>query len=163
MSSTVYIDAVENLPKKNLVGYCSVLNSSEVSLYYDFLWYKFLERLSWTLIPNGRELYGVCANLNYNGFFEYWTAVEVFPGDIVPDDLVPIHMDAGTYGSRVERPERPLPIVYSQVTESWEAPSDYTLNWKQPFYELYKPNWANRMAVKFCVPLFVSIDAQAGM
>ncbi|MDR1486468.1 MAG: GyrI-like domain-containing protein [Deltaproteobacteria bacterium] len=156
MANTVYIDAVESLPKKNLVGYCSILNSADVSRYYDLLWYKFLERLSRTLIPKGRELYGVCANLKYSGFFEYWTCVEVFADDVIPDDLVSIPMDAGTYGSRVERPERPLPLVYSQVSENWEAPSDYILNWKLPFFELYKPNWANRMVVKFCVPLFSS-------
>jgi hypothetical protein len=159
MSPTVHIDAVENLPKKNLVGYCSILNATDVSNYYDLLWYKFLERLSYSLIPQGRELYGVCANLNLNGFFEYWTAVEVFPGDIFSDDLISIPMDAGTYGSRVEIPELPLPVVYSRLTQYWEAPSDYVLNWNQPFYEVYKPDWANRSAVKICVPLFASAAA----
>ncbi|MDR1051705.1 MAG: GyrI-like domain-containing protein [Deltaproteobacteria bacterium] len=157
MSGTLYIDAVENLPKKNLVGYCSILNSGEVPQYYDLLWYKFLERLTWSLIPPGRELFGVCANLNLNGFFEYWTTVEVFPGDIIPDDLVAIPMNAGTYGSRVEIPERPLPVFYSRLNQFWEAPSDYILNWNHPFYEVYKPDWANRLAVKICVPLFASM------
>ncbi|MDR1111042.1 MAG: GyrI-like domain-containing protein [Deltaproteobacteria bacterium] len=157
MNGTVYIDAVENLPKKNLVGYCSILNSNDVSQYYDLLWYKFMERLSWTLIPPGRELYGVCANLNLTGFFEYWTTVEILPGDIVPDDLISMPMDAGTYGSRVEIPERPLPVFYSRLTQFWEPPSDYALNWNQPFFEIYKPDWANRMAVKICVPLFDSM------
>ncbi|MDR2302163.1 MAG: GyrI-like domain-containing protein [Deltaproteobacteria bacterium] len=157
MSDTVYIDAVENLPRKTLVGYCSILNSRDVSQYYDLLWFKFLERLSWTLIPQERDLYGICANLNLRGFFEYWTTVEVLPGDLVPDDLIAMPMDAGTYGSRVERPEKPLPIFYSRLTEYWETPNDYVLNWNQPFYELYKPNWAKRNAVKICVPLYASI------
>jgi hypothetical protein len=163
MTDTVSIEAVENLPKKTLVGYCSILNSNDVSQYYDLLWYKFLERLSWTLIPTGRDMYGVCANLNLRGFFEYWTAVEVFPGDIVPDDLITIPMVAGTYGSRVEIPERPLPIFYSRLTEYWETPEEYVLNWNQPFYELYKPDWSHRMAVKISVPLFATIGENQRM
>ncbi|MDR0355868.1 MAG: GyrI-like domain-containing protein [Deltaproteobacteria bacterium] len=159
MSGTVHFDVVENLPKKTLVGYCSVLNSIDVPQYYDLLWYRFLERLTWSLIPPDRELYGVCANLNINGFFEYWTAVEARPGDLLPDDLIAIPMDAGTYGSRVEMPEKPLPVFYGQLTSCWETPSEYMLNWKQPFYEVYKPDWANRSAVKICVPLFASMAA----
>jgi hypothetical protein len=164
MTDRVYIDAVEILPRKNLVGYCSILNSRDVSQYYDLLWFKFLERLSWTLIPQERDLYGICANLNLRGFFEYWTTVEILPGDVVPDDLITMPMDAGTYGSRVERPEKPLPIFYSRLMEFLETPSEYVLNWTQPFYELYKPNWAKRNAVKICVPLYASImDNQCRM
>lgn len=157
MTATVYIDAVENLPRTNLVGYCAILNSNDVSQYYDLLWFKFLERLSWTLIPQERNLYGICANLNLRGFFEYWTTVEVKPGDIIPDDLISMPMDAGTYGSRYERPERPLPVFYSRLTEFWEPPTDYVLNWTLPFYELYKPNWVKRDAVKICVPLYAAM------
>ena len=163
----VLIDTVETLPKKTLVGYCSILDSRDVGLVYELLWYKFLERLTFTTIPEGRDLYGVCANLNYNsGFFEYWTAVEVHEDDLVPWDLVEIPLDAGTYGMRVEKPDNMLPKVYGELIYGWEAPSDYILNWRRPFFEIYQPDWANRQAVKIAVPLNVALitaELRAGL
>ncbi|MDR3203513.1 MAG: GyrI-like domain-containing protein [Deltaproteobacteria bacterium] len=158
MEKKVQLDAVENLPTKALFGYCSILSVSEVGRYYDFLWYKFIERLTLANISQDRELYGVCANLSRSGFFEYWTAIEIRSGEEVPEDLIDIPMVAGTYGSKVERPDTPLPLIYGKLSEQWERPSDYVLNWRQPFYELYKPNWSNRRAVKFCLPLFVGFE-----
>ena len=154
----VMIDAVETLPRKTLVGYCSILDSRDVGLVYELLWYKFLERLAFTTIPEGRDLYGVCANLNYNsGFFEYWTTVEVQSGDRVPDDLCEIPLAAGTYGMRIEKPDNMLPKVYGELIHGWEAPSDYILNWRRPFFEIYQPDWPNRRAVKIAVPLNVAL------
>ena len=156
------IDAVETLPKKTLVGYCSVLDSRKVKLAYELLWFKFIERLTFTTIPVGRDLYGVCANLNANnGFFEYWTAVEVTEGDLVPSDLIEIPIDAGTYGLRIEKPDNMLPQVYGKLIHVWEPPSDYILNWRRPFFELYQPDWANRRAVKIAVPLNPNLLAQS--
>ena len=159
----VLIDAVEPLPKKTLVGYCAVLDSRRVRLVYELLWLKFLERLTFSTIPAGRDLYGVCANLNYNsGFFEYWTAVEVLENDHVPKDLVAIPLDAGTYGLRVEKPDNMLPKVYGELIQAWEAPSDYILNWRRPFFEIYQPDFANRRAVKIAVPLNAGRYGQIG-
>jgi predicted transcriptional regulator YdeE len=152
------IDAVETLPKKTLVGYCSVLDTRKVGLVYELLWFKFLERLTFTTIATGRDLYGVCANLNcHNGFFHYWTAVEVLQGDLVPSDLAEIPFDAGTYGLRIEKPDNMLPKVYGELIHGWEAPSDYILNWRRPFFEIYQPDWPNRRAVKIAVPLNASL------
>ncbi|MDR2443992.1 MAG: GyrI-like domain-containing protein [Deltaproteobacteria bacterium] len=157
MTAIVQIDAVETLRKRRLVGFCSILDSRNVEMYYDLLWYKFLERISHNDLVAHRNLYGVCARLNNNsGFFEYWTAVETYEGDQLADDLVPIDLSAGLYGSRVEKPEKNLAKVYSQLISGWKTPSDYILNWNQPFFEVFQPNWFNREAVKISVPLYVS-------
>ena len=160
----ILIDAVETLPKKTLVGYCAILDSRQVGLVYELLWFKFLERLNFTTIPAGRDLYGVCANLDSNsGFFEYWTAVEVHQSDHVPKDLVEIPLDAGTYGLRVEKPDNMLPKVYGNLIRGWQAPSDYILNFRRPFFEIYQPDWPNRRAVKIAVPLYVGhLDLDMG-
>jgi hypothetical protein len=73
--------------------------------------------------------------------------------------LVHLPLNGGTYGSRIERPNLSLPVLYSQISHSWNPPDDYTLNWKLPFFELYRPNWANRSAVKICIPLNFSINS----
>jgi predicted transcriptional regulator YdeE len=150
----VMIDAVETLPNKTLVGYCSIIDSRRVGQVYETLWANFLDRLAFTAIPSGRDLYGVCANLNsQSGFFEYWTAVEVRLGEPAPWDLVEIPLDAGTYGLRIERPDNTLPKVYGELVHGLEAPSDYILNWRRPFFEVYQPDWPNRRAVKMAFPL----------
>ena len=162
----IMIDAVETLPTKNLVGYCSILDSRGVALYYDLLWYKFVERLRFTDLSPDRGLYGVCANLSPGGFFEYWTSGEVHEVDLVPWDVVEIPLDAGTYGMRVEKPDNMLPKVYGELIYGWEAPSDYILNWRRPFFEIYQPDWANRQAVKIAVPLNVALitaELRAGL
>jgi hypothetical protein len=157
----VMIDAVASMPEKTLVGYCSVLDFRKAAMVYEPLWFKFLERLSRTGIPAGRDLYGVCVNLDFKGgFFEYWTAVEVLEGDKAPKDLVEIPLDAGTYGLRLERPDN-LPGVYGTLIAGLEAPSDYILNWRRPFYEIYQPDWAHRRAVRIAVPLNAALPGIA--
>ncbi|MDR1658062.1 MAG: GyrI-like domain-containing protein [Deltaproteobacteria bacterium] len=156
MAAIVTIDEVEVLAKKQLVGYCAIMDSSQVSLCYDRLWSNFLERLSNIDLPHSRNLYGVCNNLNCNsGFFEYWTAIETLAGDQLPDDLVNIPLSAGTYGCGIGDNDRNLPTVYSRMIEGWSLPAEYILNSKEPFFEIYRPDWFHRMAVRIFVPLQV--------
>ncbi|MDR2352692.1 MAG: effector binding domain-containing protein [Deltaproteobacteria bacterium] len=147
------IKAVESLPRKLLVGYCAILNDKAVRDYYEKLWANFIERIR--QIPNlvGRELYGVCTNLQQNNFFEYWTTVECMDEENIPSDLVALPLDGGIYGSRIEKPEINLPLIYTRRISSWSPPADYSLDWKLPFFEVYRPDWFSRQTVKHCVPL----------
>ncbi|MDR1545986.1 MAG: GyrI-like domain-containing protein [Deltaproteobacteria bacterium] len=159
MTQKLKISAIELLPERLLVGYCSILNSNIVSYYYNYVWTKFMERIYEIPGLQDRELYGVCTNLQFNGLFEYWTAVAVEPGLEAPADLTPIPLGAGTYGSRVDKPARPLPMMYGRLGQYWQTPDYYVLNWKLPCYELYKPDWYNRAVVKICIPLHLNFDA----
>jgi hypothetical protein len=156
----IIIDAVETLPTRNLVGYCSILDRRGAGLCYELLWRRFLERLSLASLPRDRGLYGVCANLSPDGFFEYWTAVELPAGDPAPADLARLPLTAGTYGWRLEKPANSLPMVYGGAIRGWVAPSDYALDWDRPFLETHQPDWPNREAVKIAVPLWAPMMAR---
>ncbi|MDR2461241.1 MAG: GyrI-like domain-containing protein [Deltaproteobacteria bacterium] len=153
MNSQIHLDAIESLPRKKLVGYCAILNHKAATTYYEKLWVNFIERINQIPCLAKRDLYGVCTNLQGNNFFEYWTAVETNDKDLVPPDLVPLPLRGGVYGSRIEKPELPLPLIYSRSASAWTPPKDYSLDWKLPFFEVYRPNWFDRKAVKICIPL----------
>ncbi|MDR2613125.1 MAG: GyrI-like domain-containing protein [Deltaproteobacteria bacterium] len=157
--SKIHIDAVETMPSRHLVGYCAILNDKAVEDYYEKLWLNFIDRIRKIPCLAERELYGVCTNLQGNSFFEYWTTVESSPDDQLPSDLVTLPLDGGTYGSRIGRPEISLPSIYSRANSTWDAPRNFTLEWKLPFYEVYRPNWFQRRSLKICVPLHYSLNS----
>ncbi|MDR2351006.1 MAG: GyrI-like domain-containing protein [Deltaproteobacteria bacterium] len=159
MLAQIQIDAIESMPKKRLVGYCAILNHEAATEYYEKLWVNFIERINQIPALSKRDLYGVCTNLQGNNYFEYWTTVECHAQDRIPPDLVQLPLDGGIYGSRIERPEVSLPMFYTKEASSWTPPKDYVLDWKLPFFEVYKPNWFNRKTVKICIPLNFSLNA----
>ncbi|MDR1166459.1 MAG: GyrI-like domain-containing protein [Deltaproteobacteria bacterium] len=159
MNPPIKIEAIETMPRKRLVGYCAILNDKAVRDYYEKLWVNFIERIQSVPCLAGRELYGVCTNLQHNNFFEYWTTVECAKDDPVPPDLVSLPLDGGIYGSRIERPDTNLPLMYSQKVSTWNAPDDYTLDWRLPFFEVHRPNFFKRSSVKICVPLNFSLNS----
>jgi hypothetical protein len=159
MNPKIRIEAVESMPSKRLVGYCAILNDKAVGDYYEKLWLNFIDRIRKIPCLADRELYGVCTNLQGNNYFEYWTTVESSPEDQLPGDLVSLPLDGGTYGSRIGRPELSLPSIYSRTSSTWDPPKDYSLEWKLPFFEVYRPNWFQRRALKICVPLNFSLNS----
>ncbi|MDR2405217.1 MAG: GyrI-like domain-containing protein [Deltaproteobacteria bacterium] len=153
MDNLINVDAIETLPRKRLVGYCAILNDKAVNDYYERLWLNFLNRINKVPSLASKELYGVCTNLQTNNYFEYWTTVECSADEQIPDDLAALPLSGGVYGSRVERPEFNLPSIYSRRVSPWVPPEDFELNWRLPFFEVYRPNWFQRSTVKFCIPL----------
>jgi predicted transcriptional regulator YdeE len=153
MNNLISMEAVETLPKKRLVGYCAILNHKAVNDYYEKLWRNFLDRVNKVPSLAEKDLYGVCTNLQANNYFEYWTTVECSAGDAIPEDLADLPLNGGVYGSKVERPELNLPSIYNRQVSPWVPPRDFELNWSLPFFEVYRPDWFRRSAVKFCIPL----------
>ncbi|MDR1312518.1 MAG: GyrI-like domain-containing protein [Deltaproteobacteria bacterium] len=158
MKPKILIESVEALPSKRLVGYCAILNDKAVGDYYEKLWLNFIDRIRKIPCLANRELYGVCTNLQGNNYFEYWTTVESSPEDQLPGDLVDLPLGGGLYGSPIGRPEISLPSIYSRAFSAWDPPKDYTLEWKLPFFEVYKPNWFRQRALRMCVPLNLSLN-----
>jgi hypothetical protein len=145
------------MPQKTLAGYCAIVSPEGIHDLYDKLWKAFLTRVEGPEFFAKRAYYGICCNLQANNLFEYWLTVEVFPGDLVPKDLIPFHLSGGTYGSSVEGREVSLPKIYRSLIHGWTAPPDYTLDWKMPFFEIHGPGQAKNEAVKICLPLQFSV------
>jgi predicted transcriptional regulator YdeE len=151
------VDVIEALPQKTLAGYCAIVSPEGVKDLYDKLWRAFLARVDKNEALAERPFYGVCYNLQANGLFEYWLAVEIAPGDLIPRDMIPFHLTGGTYGSTVEAHGISLAYVYHSLMEKWTAPSDYALDWKMPFFEVHVPGRFRWQVVKICLPLQFSV------
>jgi predicted transcriptional regulator YdeE len=157
LNYNIRVDAIEALPRKILAGYCAIVSPEGANDLYEKLWRAFLARTEKIEGCAERAYYGVCCNLQANGFFEYWLTVEVLPGDWIPKDLIPFHINEGTYGTSVETREISLPEIYCSLIHRWTAPPDYALDWKMPFFEIYAPGEAREKAVKICLPLQFSV------
>jgi predicted transcriptional regulator YdeE len=157
LTCNIRVDAIETLPEKILAGYCAIVSPEGIPNLYDKLWRAFLFRMSQAGDLADRSYYGVCCNLQANGLFEYWLAVEVDYGDRVPRDLIPFHLEGGTYGCSVESPGVSLPTIYNSLVNNWTAPADYTMDWKMPLFEIFSPDLGRRGPVKICLPLQFSV------
>jgi predicted transcriptional regulator YdeE len=153
LNLNIRVDAIEALPQKSLAGYCAIVSPEGVRELYEKLWLAFESRARKTEDFAERPFYGICLNLQANGFFEYWLTVEVEPGDRIPRDLIPFHLAGGTYGSSVGDREISLPMVYRDLISRWTAPTDYALDWNQPFFEVHSPGKTRRDFAKICLPL----------
>jgi predicted transcriptional regulator YdeE len=144
---------IEDLPERLLLGNWMRLNINTVAEDYPILWAAFSRRIAKIGNLADRPLYGVCANHQIGGSFDYWTAIEILPGTPNLNGMFPFPIPAGAYACLFKPQGATLIDSYASIYKSLDLLDDYALNRQSPSFELYGLSGDQKQDVKICVPL----------